>query len=385
MAAALKSKLPDVGTTIFTTMSVLAAEHGAINLAQGYPDFQPPAALTEAVVRHLKAGRNQYAPMTGVPALREAIAAKLADLYRVEADPDTEITVTSGATEALMCAITAMIRPGDEVIVFDPAYDSYEPAVTLAGGKTVHVALRNEDFGIDWSALESALSSRTRMVIVNTPHNPGGAVLTPTDLDRLAAVTADSSCLILSDEVYEHIVFDGARHASVLAHKALAGRAMAVFSFGKTYHVTGWKVGYCVAPPALSAEFRKVHQYNTFSTVTPVQYALADMLREHPEHHLELPAFYEAKRDAFADMLGDTAFEPLPCRGTFFQLADYSAVRDVADVEFARWLTETAGVAVIPISVFYQSPPEARVVRFCFAKETGTLEQAAARLRAIEG
>ncbi|NBC22514.1 MAG: aminotransferase class I/II-fold pyridoxal phosphate-dependent enzyme [Gammaproteobacteria bacterium] len=371
------SKLPDVGTTVFTVMSALAAEHGAINLSQGFPDFEPPGFLLDRVAHHLRHRRNQYAPMTGVPALGAAVAGKIGELYGVEVDPGAEVTVTSGATEALFCAIHAVVRPGDEVIVFDPAYDAYEPAVRLAGGRTVHLPLAAPDFSLPWAALEQALTARTRLVIVNSPHNPTGAVLAAQDLARLGGLLAGRDCFVLSDEVYEHIVFDGAAHASVLAEPSLRERSVAVFSFGKTYHATGWKVGYAVAPPALTGEFRKVHQFVTFSTSTPMQWALADMLREHPEHHRELSAFYQARRDRFRGMLAPSRFELLPCAGTYFQLADYGALSDEPDTAFARRLTTEHGVAVIPVSVFYDSPPEARLVRFCFAKEEETLARAA--------
>ncbi len=377
----LESKLPKVGTTIFTVMSRLAEQYEAINLSQGFPDFQPPARLVEHVARHLAAGRNQYAPMPGVAALREAIAEKLRRLYDAHVDAEAEITVTTGATEALFAAIHAVVRPGDEVVVFDPAYDSYEPAVTLAGGKTVHVPLSGPEFAVDWSRLEDALNDRTRLVIVNSPHNPSGAVLARGDLDRLAALLRPYGCFVLSDEVYEHIVFDGAPHATVLAHAELAERSFAVFSFGKTYHATGWKTGYVVAPSALTAELRRVHQYVAFAAVTPLQHALADFMAEHPEHYLGLPAFYGAKRDLFAELLGASRFELRPSRGTYFQLADYRRISDLPDTEFARRLTIEHGVAVIPISVFYAEPPaEARLVRLCFAKEDATLRAAAARL-----
>ncbi|HEX5418945.1 MAG TPA: pyridoxal phosphate-dependent aminotransferase [Gammaproteobacteria bacterium] len=379
----LESKLPQVGTTIFTIMSRLAEQHGAINLSQGFPDFQPPARLIDLVGRHLAAGRHQYAPMTGVAALREALAGKLLRVYGVQADPETEITVTPGATEALFAAIHAVVRPGDEVVVFDPAYDSYEPAVTLAGGVTVHVPLAGSAFRIDWDRLAAALNGRTRLVIINSPHNPTGALLERPDLDRLAELLRPYGCYVLSDEVYEHIVFDGARHASVLAHSELAERSFAVFSFGKTYHATGWKTGYCVAPASLSAEFRKVHQYVSFAAVTPLQYALADYLEESPEHYLGLPDFYAEKRDLFVRLLGETRFTFTPSRGTYFQLVDYSAISDLPDTEFARWLTIEHGVAVIPISVFYATPVQARLVRFCFAKESATLERAAERLAQV--
>ncbi len=371
------SKLPDVGTTIFTVMSALAAEHGAINLSQGFPDFEPPGFLLDRVAHHLRHRRNQYAPMTGVPALGEAVAGKIGELYNVEVNPGAEVTVTSGATEALFCAIHAVVRPGDEVIVFDPAYDAYEPAVRLAGGRTVRLPLAAPDFSLPWPALEQALTARTRLLIVNSPHNPTGAVLAAQDLARLGSLLAERDCFVLSDEVYEHIVFDGAAHAGVLAEPSLRGRSFAVFSFGKTYHATGWKVGYAVAPPALTNEFRKVHQFVTFTTSTPMQWALADMLHEHPEHHRELSAFYQARRDRFRGMLAPSRFELLPCAGTYFQLADYGAISDEPDVEFARRLTTEHGVAAIPVSVFYDSPPEARLVRFCFAKEEETLARAA--------
>lgn len=379
----LKSKLPGVGTTIFTIMSHLAEQSGAINLSQGFPDFQPPEALLDLVTEHMHRGHNQYPPMAGVDALREQIAVKIAALYGVDADPAIEITVTSGATEALFCAIHSIVRAGDEVIVFDPAYDSYEPAITLAGAETIHIPLRPPSFRIDWDQLTSALSDRTRLVIINTPHNPTGSILLRDDLDRLASVLNAYDCYVLSDEVYEHIVFDDVGHTSVLAHPELAERSFAVFSFGKTYHATGWKVGYCVAPVPLTAEFRRVHQFNTFTTVAPLQYALADYLERCPEHHLGLSAFYQQKRDYFLEAMHDTRFVMQPSRGTYFQIADYGEISDLPDEEFARWLTETYKVAVIPVSAFYRDPPDARLVRFCFAKEIETLEEAVGRLRTL--
>jgi len=379
----LDSKLPGVGTTIFTVMSRLAEESAAINLSQGFPDFQPPQRLLDLVTTHLNLRHNQYPPMMGIAPLREAIAAKVAALYGAVIDPETEVTVTSGATEALFCAIHAVVRAGDEVIVLDPAYDSYDPAITLAGARAIRVALPAPAFGIDWDRLEQALSARTRLIIVNSPHNPTGTVLSRADLDRLAAVAVDRDCFVLSDEVYEHIVFDGRTHASVIAHPLLRDRSFAVFSFGKTYHATGWKVGYCIAPADLSAEFRRVHQFNTFTTVTPLQYALAEFLEQVPEHHLGLAAFYQQKRDFFLDAMRGSRFEMLPSSGTYFQLADYSAISDEPDHVFARWLTATHKVAVIPISAFYAQPPETRIIRFCFAKETSTLATAAARLAAL--
>lgn len=376
----LQSKLPNVGTTIFTLMSQLAEQHRAVNLSQGFPSFRPPAELIELVERRLSGPHHQYAPMPGSMALRTAIAAKLAALYGVTADPVTEITVTSGATEAIFDAIQAVVRRDDEVIVLDPCYDSYEPSVTLAGGRTVHVPLAQPEFGIDWQRLTSALNHRTRLMIVNTPHNPSGALLGRADLERLAQLLRPYDCYLLSDEVYEHVVFDGASHHTALAHPELAERCFAVFSFGKTYHATGWKLGYCVAPPALSAELRRVHQYVTFASTTPLQEALADYMAAHPEHALELPAFYQERRDYFAGLLAGTRFRALPAAATYFQLADYSAISNLPDVEFARWLTAEHGVATIPISVFYAEPPEARLVRFCFAKENATLDDAAERL-----
>ncbi|SHM06210.1 pyridoxal phosphate-dependent aminotransferase [Phytopseudomonas punonensis] len=379
------SKLPAVGTTIFTTMSQLAAQTGAINLSQGFPDFDGPEALREALARHVAAGHNQYAPMTGLPALREQIALKIERLYGRKVSADSEVTVTPGATQAIFCAIQALIHPGDEAIVFDPCYDSYDPSVTLAGGHCVHVPLAAGNFAIDWQRLEAALSPRTRLIILNTPHNPSGALIGRDELDRLAALIRDRDIHIVSDEVYEHLVFDGRQHASVLAHDELYARAFVVSSFGKTYHVTGWKTGYVVAPPALSAELRKVHQYVSFCGVTPLQYALADFMAACPEHLAELPAFYQAKRDLFCDLLAGSRFTFTRTPGTYFQLADYSAIRpDLDDVAMAQWLTREHGVAAIPVSVFSERPdPAQRLVRFCFAKREDTLRQAAEKLSAI--
>ncbi|HVN42459.1 MAG TPA: methionine aminotransferase [Steroidobacteraceae bacterium] len=377
------SKLPRVGTTIFTVMSRLAAEHAAINLSQGYPDFEPPARLTELVAEHLRGGHNQYAPMAGWLPLREAIVLKVREYYGHCADAEEEVTVTSGGTEALFCAVHALVRPGDEVVMLDPCYDSYEPAVELAGGRAVHVALRRPDFAVDWDRVASAINSRTRLLIVNTPHNPSGAAFGPADLDALAEVLRPCGAFVLSDEVYEHMLYDGRVHCSLLTRPELAARSLVVSSFGKTFHATGWKVGYCVAPPALTREFRKVHQFVQFAVATPLQCALADFLAECPAHARELPAFYQGKRDHFARLLGATRFRFRPSAGTYFQLADYSAVSDAPDVEFVRWLTVSAGVAAIPISVFSATPPQERIVRFCFAKHEATLEAAAARLQSL--
>ncbi|AFN78648.1 methionine aminotransferase [Stutzerimonas stutzeri DSM 10701] len=381
----LISKLPNVGTTIFTTMSQLAAEVGAINLSQGFPDFDGPQALREAVTRAVMDGRNQYAPMAGLPALREQVAVKVRSLYGREVSADSEITITPGATQAIFCAIHAVVRAGDEVIVFDPCYDSYEPAVELAGGVCIHQSLSLPDFSIDWQKLADAITPRTRMIVLNTPHNPSGALIDGADLERLAALVRERDIYLLSDEVYEHLVFDGREHASVLRHEELYQRAFVISSFGKTYHVTGWKTGYVVAPPNLTAELRKVHQYVSFTGVTPLQWALAEFMAAHPEHVRELPAFYQAKRDLFCDLLSGSRFGFTRTAGTYFQLADYSAIRpDLDDVAMARWLTREHGVASIPISVFYQSPPaNLRLVRFCFAKQEETLRQAAERLCAI--
>jgi methionine aminotransferase len=380
----IETKLPKVGTTIFTVMSQLAAEHEAVNLGQGFPDFDGPQALRDALTRAMNAGKNQYAPMTGIPALREAIARKTERLYGRKINVDTEITVTSGATEALFVAIAAVVHAGDEVIVLDPCYDSYEPAIELNGGRAVHVALDPRDFSPDWQRIKDATTPRTRMILINTPHNPCGSVWSAADLDALAALIRDSDILVLSDEVYEHIVFDGALHQSMLRHAELAERSFVISSFGKTYHCTGWKVGYCIAPRALSAEFRKVHQYLTFCTFTPAQWAFADILESDPQHYLDLPAFYQAKRDRFRELLAGSKFKLLPVGGAYFQIADYSALSDRDDLAFCEWLAKEGGVAAIPISAFYETPPAGqRLIRFCFAKSDAMLEQAAARLRVL--
>lgn len=379
----LLTKLPKVGTTIFTVMSQLAVQHRAVNLGQGFPDFEGPAALHEALARHVREGRNQYAPMMGIPALRQAIARKTQSLYGRQVDADQEITVTSGATEALFAAIHAVVRPGDEVIVLDPCYDSYEPAIELAGGRAVHIPLLAPEFGIDWQRVRDAITPRTRLFMMNSPQNPTGATISRSDLDTLAELLRDSEILVLSDEVYEHIIFDGRRHESVLAHAELAERSFVLSSFGKTYHITGWKVGYCIAPPTLTVEFRKVHQYLTFCTFTAAQWALAEYLDADPQHYLDLPAFYQAKRDYFARALQGSRFRLLPVCGAYFQLADYSAISEEDDQSFARWLVAQHGVAGVPVSAFYEAPPQQRLIRFCFAKTEATLDAAAERLCAI--
>ena len=376
-----ESKLPKVGTTIFTVMSQLAAEHGAVNLGQGFPDFPVPGRLVDALERAMRAGHNQYAPMTGVPALRQAIAAKTERCYGWKPDADAGITVTSGATEAIFDAIHAVVRAGEEVIVLDPCYDCYEPAIDLAGAKAVHVALDPRTFAPDWNAVRAAITPRTRMLMINSPHNPSGAMLSEADMRELASILRGTGILLLSDEVYEHIVFDGARHESALRHPELRERAFVISSFGKTYHCTGWKVGYCIAPPALGAEFRKVHQYNTFCTFNPAQHAFAEMIEQEPEHYEGLGAFYQAKRDRFREQLLTTKLKPLPVPGGYFQLVDYSAVSDLDDIAFCRWLTIEKGVTAIPLSPFYETPPPGqRLVRLCFAKNDATLDAAIERL-----
>jgi len=374
---ALDSKLPGVGTTIFTVMSRLAAEHGAINLSQGFPDFDVPQALRDRVTHHLNHGANQYAPMAGVAALREQISAKVLRHYGLAVDPETEVTVTAGATEALFCAITALVRRGDEVIVFDPVYDSYEPAVTLCGGVVRHLPLAGPDYRPDWSRVRDALNHRTRLIVFNTPHNPTGSVWTAEDMACLSEVIAGHEVYLLADEVYEHIIFDGRRHESLLRYPALYDRSLVVSSFGKTYHATGWKTGYCVAPPRLTEELRRIHQYVTFVANTPIQHGLADFMAECPQHTFELGAFYQAKRDRFNELLGSSRFTFVPSAGTYFQLLDYSAISAERDVDLARRLTIEHRVACIPVSVFYETSPESRVLRFCFAKDDATLGRAA--------
>ena len=378
-----ESKLPSLGTTIFTQMSALAQQHQAINLSQGFPDFDGPRYLQERLAFHVNKGENQYAPMTGALPLREAIADKTAALYGHRPDVNSDITVTAGATEALYAAITALVRPGDEVICFDPSYDSYAPAVALAGGVLNRLALQPPAFRVDWQAFAGLLSERTRLVILNTPHNPTATVWQPADFEALWQAISRQAIYVLSDEVYEHICFAPQGHASVLAHSGLRERAIAVSSFGKTYHMTGWKVGYCVAPAPISAEIRKIHQYLTFSVNTPAQLALADMLRAEPEHYRQLPAFYQAKRDRFVQALSASRLEVLPCEGTYFLLADYSAISDSDDVSFCRWLTTEHGVATIPLSVFCADAFPHKLIRLCFAKQESTLDAAAARLVAL--
>ena len=384
MTPTITSKLPDLGTTIFTVMSQLATETGAINLSQGFPSFNPPDALIERINWHLHHGANQYAPMPGAPNLRQVIAEKTRRLQGRELDVDTEITVSTGATEGLFSAITAIVRRGDEVIVLDPAYDSYEPAIDLAGGITRHVPLlidkNGQDFHPDWQRLEDSINDKTRMIILNFPHNPTGAILSADDLDSLANLVRDTNCYLLSDEVYEHIVFDGEPHRSLLSHDELWERSMVICSFGKTFHATGWKLGYCAAPARLSAEFRKVHQFTTFSVSTPMQHGVADFLESDPSFYEDLPAFYQEKRDHFCDLLSGSRFRLRPARSTFFQILDYGAISDEVDERLAKRWTREIGVASIPLTVFCETPFTGTRLRFCFAKDDATLEQAAERL-----
>lgn len=375
----IDSRFPDMGTTIFTVMSRLAAECGAVNLSQGFPDFQAEPALFDAVHRHMLAGRNQYAPMAGMPELRQAIVDKVAALYGVRYDVESEVTVTAGATQAIFTTIAAFVRPGDEVIVFEPVYDSYVPAIETVGGTAVYAQLSFPDYVPDWDQVAQLVTPKTRMIIVNSPHNPTGSLLSTVDREKLAKLIAGTNIVVLSDEVYEHILFDGEPHASLCAHPELAARSIVVSSFGKTYHITGWKIGYVVGPAALMAEFRKVHQFNVFTVHAPSQLGLAEYMQD-ADRHLRLAAFYQEKRDFFRELLAATPFELLPCRGTYFQLARYDRISDLPDREFAEWMTREVGVAVIPVSVFYADGRDDRVVRFCFAKQESTLKAAAERL-----
>ena len=373
------SKLPDVGTTIFTVMSALAAEQKALNLSQGFPDFDGPPALLDRVEAHMRDGRNQYPPMAGVESLRQAIAEKVENLYGLKCRADDEVTVTAGATEALFCAIAAVVHPGDEVIVLDPAYDSYDPVIRLQGGVAVHVPLSTPSFSIDWQRIADAITPRTRLLILNSPHNPTGMVMQDHDIEALSELCSEHDLYLIGDEVYEHMVFDQGKHLSLCAYADLYARSFVISSFGKTYHVTGWKVGYCVAPPRLTLEFRRIHQYVTFTVNTPVQLGIADFLRQHPEHHRELPAFYQRKRDLFCQLLEPSRFSLVPSQGTYFQLLGYSQITAEADDALARRWTCEQGIASIPISVFYQNPQHCDhlALRFCFAKDDATLAQAA--------
>ncbi|WP_162428375.1 methionine aminotransferase [Pontibacter pudoricolor] len=373
------SKLPDVGTSIFSVMSALANEHKAINLSQGFPDFNCPEELIELVTKYMHAGFNQYAPMPGVVSLREKISVKTEKLYGYRPNPDTEITVTSGATEALYAAITAVVKPGDEVVVLEPCYDCYAPAIRLNGGIPVYVPLALPGFSVDWDLVKRNISSKTRLIIINTPHNPTGAVMTKADMDELAHIVDGSDILVISDEVYEHMVFDGFKHHSALENAILRERSFVISSFGKTYHTTGWKIGYAVAPPALTAELRKMHQFITFCTVTPLQLAIADFM-DNEAHYLNLPDFYQEKRDAFCEYLAPSRFEFLPSAGTYFQLLKYDAISGEHDQDFARRLVQEVGVAAVPVSAFYHNKTDHHYLRFCFAKSDETLCAAAEKL-----
>ncbi len=376
---ALTSRLPQVGTTIFTVMSALALEHAAVNLGQGFPDFDCDPRLIDAVDAAMRAGANQYPPMAGVPALREAVATKLAAMYGHTYDPGSEITITAGATQAIITAVLAIVHPGDEVIVLDPCYDSYEPNIELAGGTAVHVPLTPGTFEPDFARIAAAITPRTRAIVINTPHNPSATVWSAAQMIQLATTLRGTDIVVIADEVYEHMVFDGAAHQSVARFPELAQRSFVVSSFGKTYHVTGWKVGYVAAPASLMAEFRKVHQFNVFTVNTPMQHGLAAFMAE-PAHHLGLPAFYQRKRDLFRAGLAATRLRVLASRGSYFQCVDYSAVSELPEADFCRFLATEIGVAAIPLSAFYQGGYEQRIARFCFAKKDATLQFALARL-----
>ncbi len=378
----IASKLPETGTTIFSVMSALARECGAINLSQGFPDFPSDPRLIEGVYRHMQAGHNQYAPMPGLPALRQAIAGKMARTQGVHLDPETEITVTAGATQGLISAIQALVHPGDEVLLFEPAYDLYRPAVELAGGRPVAHQLKAPDYAVDWDAVERLIGPRTRFVLVNTPHNPTGSILGRSDWQALERLAEKHALFVLSDEVYEHLIFDGEQHCGALQCTGLRDRSLAFFSFGKTFHNTGWKVGYVAGAGHLMQEVRKVHQYTVFSVHTPTQYALADYLQDE-QTYLGLPALFQQKRDRFLQALRGSPFRPLPCRGTYFVTCNFRALSALPDLEFARWFTREHGIATIPVSVFNHSGLDEGVVRFCFAKTDAVLERAAAKLKTL--
>ncbi|THU03717.1 pyridoxal phosphate-dependent aminotransferase [Lampropedia puyangensis] len=382
LSPSITSRLPDVGTTIFTTMSALAVQHQAVNLGQGFPDFGCDPALTAAVTQAMQQGHNQYPPMAGVAALREAVAHKIHTLYGHAYDAVTEITITAGATQALLTAILAATQPGDEVIVLDPCYDSYVPAIQMAGATAVRVPLTPGSFRPDFARIAAAITVRTRMLVINSPHNPSGTVWTEAEMLQLQELLAPTNVLLLSDEVYEHMVFDGKPHLSASRYPALAARSFVVSSFGKTFHVTGWKVGTVAAPAALMAEFRKIHQFNVFTVNTPMQVGLAQYL-QNPQPYVQLPAFYQAKRDAFRAGLAKTRLKPMDCSGTYFQTVDISAVSTQSEAAFCEWLTQEIGVAAIPTSAFYGDGFDQGMVRFCFAKQEQTLQQALERLQKL--
>lgn len=378
----IQSKLPNVGTTIFTVMSGLANQVGAINLSQGFPNFNPSEKLQRLVTEHMAKGDNQYSPMPGVPLLRERIAEKIERMYGAKANPDTEITVTAGGTQAIFCAIAAFVRPGDEVILLEPCYDSYRPSVETVGGVAVVHTLSAPDYEVDWAAVGRLITPRTRMLCINTPQNPTGTILRESDMLAINDLLRGTDVLLMSDEVYEHLIFDQEEHASVLRYPELYARSLAIYSFGKTYHNTGWKTGYCVAPPELTREFRKVHQFNVFSANHPMQAAFADFMAD-PAEYLGLPDFYQQKRDFFLQAMSGTRFRPLACKGTYFQLFDYSAISDEPDLDFCKRLTTEFGVAAIPVSSFYSDGREEKVIRFCFAKTEDLLERAGKLLEKV--
>ncbi len=372
----MHTKLPDVGTTIFAVMSKMAADHNAINLSQGFPDFPISEQLIGLVQEGMRQGMNQYAPMPGLPMLREAIAQKLADTYGITCDPETEITVTAGGTQALYATFTALVNPGDEVIIFDPAYDSYDPVVRINQGRPVHRQLKPPNFSIDWDEVEATVNEKTKAIVINTPHNPSGAVLSHDDMLRLSKIVTANNLYLISDEVYEHIIFDNLTHNSALKYPDLRARTIAIYSFGKTFHATGWKTGYMVAPPEITTELRKMHQFTVFCANTPIQYGITKYL-EDGDHYSCLSGFYQAKRDEFATIMAQTRLTPVPCHGTYFQLYSYENISDMHDVEMAEWLTKEHKVATIPASVFYAQGENIKYLRFCFAKATETMEKAA--------
>ncbi|PLX02203.1 MAG: methionine aminotransferase [Marinilabiliales bacterium] len=376
------SKLPNIGVSIFSVMSQLANEHNAINLSQGFPDFQVSGKLIDLVSKYMRDGHNQYAPMQGVMKLREVIAEKTGALYSHKVDPEKEITITSGATQALFTAISAFVNEDDEVIVFEPAYDSYVPVIKLNGGRPVYVQLKPPYYEIDWSEVQKLITARTKMIIINTPHNPTGSIFTAHDLEKLEKITNGSNILVLSDEVYEHILFDGYEHQSVARFPKLAEKSIIISSFGKTFHATGWKMGYCIAPENLTHEFRKIHQFVVYAANTPVQYAIAEFL-EDEKNYKQLNAFYQEKRDTFVNLMKGSKFKVRPSQGTYFQLLDYSGITDEKDTDFAERLTKEIGVASIPVSVFYHEKIDHKVLRFCFAKSNETLEAAAEKLHKL--
>ena len=375
----LRSKLPELGVTIFAVMTQLANKHGAINLSQGFPDFDTHPELISLVGKYMRAGLNQYAPMPGVMALREAIAEKTYELYGCRYDPATEITVTSGATESVFAAISAVVQKDDEVIIFEPAYDAYDPIVRLNGGIPVYIQLKYPEYGIDWDEVKRALSDKTRLIILNYPHNPTGAVLSKQDIQQLSDLVEESETLIVSDEAYEHIIFDGLQHESLSRYPQLMKRSFVICSFGKTYHTTGWKIGYCLAPAPLSMELQKIHQFLTFASNTPVQHAYAEFMRK-KELYRELPGFYQQKRDRFINLLRESRFKALPCKGTYYQMLDYTRISDEPDIKFAERLITQYGVAAIPPSALYHQRRDHHVLRFCFAKKDETLVKAAEKL-----